>query len=244
MNPDALGFLNNILEGTIFNPFGLHSRAYNVLDEKVFEGALPYGYDESQIGKPVQMPDGDVKYTTPGYGPQSGESFRKVTGRYPKGFEPAPKEDTKPASTGGQGYGGNAGPYTPPAPPVLTGDKPQETIKQQPLNEFQQLLEELKKIRDPATLQAITDIQNRAAIERSLVTSALAERQSKERTAREIEKENIQAWREARVAQINANATQAAALASAVWASSQMNPNVVSQAFQAALKPITLTGKA
>lgn len=244
MNPDALGFLNNVLEGTIFNPFGIHSRAYNALDEKVFGGSLPLGFDASQVGKPVMMPDGDVKYTTPGYGPQSGESFRKVTGQYPKGFEPAPKEDKKPASTGSQGYDYSPNSYTPPAPPVLTGDKPQETIKQQPLNEFQQLLEELKKIRDPATLQAITDIQNRAAIERSIVTSALAERQSKERTAREIEAENIRAWRDARVAQINANATQAAALASAVWASSQMNPNVVGNAFQAALKPITLTGKA
>jgi len=244
MNPDALGFLNNVLEGTIFNPFGLHSRAYNVLDEKVFGGELPYGYDESQVGKPVQMSDGDVKYTTPGYGPQSGESFKKVTGRYPKGFEPAPKEDKKPTSTGGQGYGYDPNSYTPPAPPVLTGDKPQDTIKQQQLNEFQQILEEIKKIRDPATLQAISDIQNRAALERSIVTSALAERQSKERTAREIERENIRAWSEARVAQINANATQAAAFASAVWASSQMNPNVVGNAFQAALKPITLTGRA
>jgi hypothetical protein len=244
MNPDALGFLNNILEGTIFNPFGLHSRAYNVLDEKVFEGALPYGYDESQIGKPVQMPDGDVKYTTPGYGPQSGESFRKVTGRYPKGFEPAPKEDKKPASTGGQGYGGNAGPYTPPAPPVLPGDKPQDTIKQQPLNEFQQILEEIKKIRDPATVQALSDIQENAAIRRSFLTSALAKEQSKELTARKIEEANIKAWTDARVAQINANAASSAALASIIWTSTQMGPNVVQKAFEAALQPITLTRRA
>jgi hypothetical protein len=235
---DPYKFLNEALGGT---PFGI---IYDAVDKTVFGGGLPGGFEKIEIGKPVMMPDGDVKYTTPGYGPQSGESFKKVTGRYPKGFEPAPTEDKKTASAGGQGYGGNTGPYTPPAPPVLPGDKPQDTIKQQPLNEFQQLLEELKKIRDPATLQAITEIQNRAAIERSIVTSALAERQSKERTAREIEAENIRAWRDARVAQINANATQAAALASAVWASSQMNPNVVGNAFQAALKPITLTGKA
>jgi hypothetical protein len=235
---DPYNFLNQALGGT---PFGI---IYDVVDKTVFGGGLPGGFEKIEIGKPVMMPDGDVKYTTPGYGPQSGESFKKVTGQYPKGFEPAPKEDKKTASAGGQGYGASSGPYTPPAPPILPGNEPQETIKQQPLNEFQQLLEELKKIRDPATLQAITDIQNRAALERSIVTSALAERQSKERTAREIETENIRAWRDARVAQINANATQAAALASAVWASSQMNPNVVGNAFQAALKPITLTGKA
>ena len=235
---DPYKFLDQALGGT---PFGL---IYDAIDKTVFGGGLPGGFEKIEIGKPVMMPDGDVKYTTPGYGPQSGESFKKVTGQYPKGFEPGPKEDKKTASAGGQGYGASSGPYTPPAPPILPGDKPQDTIKQQPLNEFQQLLEELKKIRDPATLQAITDIQNRAAIERSIVTSALAERQSKERTAREIEAENIRAWRDARVAQINANATQAAALASAVWASSQMNPSVVGNAFQAALKPITLTGKA
>jgi hypothetical protein len=214
---DPYKFLNQALGGT---PFGI---IYDAVDKTVFGGGLPGGFEKIEIGKPVMMPDGDVKYTTPGYGPQSGESFKKVTGQYPKGFEPAPKEDKQTASAGGQGYGASSGPYTPPAPPILPGDKPQDTIKQQPLNEFQQLLEELKKIRDPATLQAITDIQNRAAIERSIVTSALAERQSKERTAREIEAENIRAWRDARVAQINANATQAAALASAVWASSQMN---------------------
>ena len=240
MNPDALAFLNNVLGGTITNPIGM---AYNTLDEKVFGGSLPLGFEKSEFGKPVVMPGGDIKYTTPGYGPQSGESFRKVTGQYPKGFEPAPKEDKKPAFTGGQGYGGSSGPYTPPAPPVLTGDKPQDTIKQQPLTEFQQLKDELKKILDPATLQAITDIQNNAAIKRSLVTSALAREQSKELTARRIEEATIAAWKDARVAQINANATQAAALASAIWASSQMNPSIVNNSFQAALRPITLTGR-
>ena len=240
MNPDALAFLNNVLGGTIANPIGM---AYNTLDEKVFGGSLPLGFEKSEFGKPVVMPGGDIKYTTPGYGPQSGESFRKVTGQYPKGFEPAPKEDKKPAFTGGQGYGGSSGPYTPPAPPVLTGDKPQDTIKQQPLTEFQQLEDKLNKILDPATLKAIIDIQNNAAIERSLVTSALAREQSKELTARRIEEANIQAWKDARVAQINANATQAAALASAIWASSQMNPSIVNNSFQAALRPITLTGR-
>lgn len=235
MNP--LDFLNNALYGTPFGP------AYDVVDKTVFGGALPGGLEKSELGSRVVMPGGDIKYTTPGYGPQSGESFKKVTGQYPKGFEPAPKEDKKPASTGGQGYGYDSNSYTPPAPPILPGEPAKKTIEQQPLTEFQQLKDELKKILDPATLQAITDIQNKAAIERSVITSALAREQSKELTARRIEEANIQAWKDARVAQINANATQAAALASAIWASSQM-PNVVGPAFQAALKPITLTGRA
>ena len=241
MNPDALAFLNNVLGGTIANPIGM---AYNTLDEKVFGGSLPLGFEKSEFGKPVVMPGGDIKYTTPGYGPQSGDSYKEVTGQYPKGFKPAPKEDKKPAFTGGQGYGGSSGPYTPPAPPVLTGDKPQDTIKQQPLTEFQQLEDKLNKILDPATLQAITDIQNNAAIKRSLVTSALAREQSKELTARRIEEATIAAWKDARVAQINANATQAAALASAIWASSQMNPAIVSEAFKTTFKPITVTRSA
>jgi hypothetical protein len=235
MNP--LDFLNNALYGTPFGP------AYDVIDKTVFGGALPGGLEKPEFGSRVVMPGGDIKYTTPGYGPQSGESFRKVTGQYPKGFEPAPKEDKKPASTGGQGYGYDSNSYTPPAPPILPGEPAKKTIEQQPLTEFQQLKDELKKILDPATLQAITDIQNKAAIERSVITSALAREQSKELTARRIEEANIQAWKDARVAQINANATQAAALASAIWASSQM-PNVIGPAFQAALKPITLTGRA
>jgi hypothetical protein len=235
---DPYKFLNEALGGT---PFGI---IYDAVDKTVFGGGLPGGFEKIEIGKPVMMPDGDVKYTTPGYGPQSGESFKKVTGRYPKGFEPAPTEDKKTASAGGQGYGGNTGPYTPPAPPVLPGDKPQDTIKQQPLNEFQQILEEIKKIRDPATVQALSDIQENAAIRRSFLTSALAKEQSKELTARKIEEANIKAWTDARVAQINANAASSAALASIIWTSTQMGPNVVQKAFEAALQPITLTRRA
>lgn len=235
---DALDFLNKVIYGTPFGP------AYDVVDKTVFGGALPGGVEKPEFGKPVVMPGGDIKYTTPGYGPQSGESFREVTGQYPKGFEPAPKENKKPASTGGQGYGYDSNSYTPPAAPTLPGEPAKDTIKQQPLTEFQQLKDELKKILDPATLEAITKIQNKAAIERSVITSALAREQSKELTARRIEEANIQAWKDARVAQINANATQAAALASAIWASSQMNPSVVQNSFQAALRPITLTGRA
>ncbi len=235
---NALDFLNKAIYGTPFGP------AYDVVDKTVFGGALPGGVEKPEFGKPVVMPGGDIKYTTPGYGPQSGESFQKVTGQYPKGFEPSPKEDKKPASTGGQGYGYDPNSYTPPAAPALPGEPAKKTIEQQPLTEFQQLKDELKKILDPATLQAITDIQNKAAIERSVITSALAREQSKELTARRIEEANIQAWKDARVAQINANATQAAALASAIWASSQINPSVVQNAFQAALRPITLTGRA
>lgn len=235
---DALDFLNKVIYGTPFGP------AYDVVDKTVFGGALPGGVEKPEFGKPVVMPGGDIKYTTPGYGPQSGESFRKVTGQFPKGFEPAPKEDKNPASTGGQGYGYDSNSYTPPAAPTLPGEPAKDTIKQQPLTEFQQLKDELKKILDPATLEAITKIQNKAAIERSVITSALAREQSKELTARRIEEANIQAWKDARVAQINANATQAAALASAIWASSQMNPSVVQNAFQAAFRPITLTGRA
>ena len=235
---DALDFLNKVIYGTPFGP------AYNVVDKTVFGGALPGGVEKPEFGKPVVMPGGDIKYTTPGYGPQSGESFREVTGQYPKGFEPASKENKKPASTGGQGYGYDSNSYTPPAAPTLPGEPAKDTIKQQPLTEFQQLKDELKKILDPATLEAITKIQNKAAIERSVITSALAREQSKELTARRIEEANIQAWKDARVAQINANATQAAALASAIWASSQMNPSVVQNAFQAAFRPITLTGRA
>lgn len=232
---DAFDFLNKVIYGTPFGP------AYDVVDKTVFGGALPGGVEKPEFGKPVVMPGGDIKYTTPGYGPQSGESFRKVTGQFPKGFEPAPKEDKNPAATGGQGYGYNPNSYTPPAAPTLPGEPAKDTIKQQPLTEFQQLKDELKKILDPATLEAITKIKNKAAIERSVITSALAREQSKELTARRIEEANIQAWKDARVAQINANATQAAALASAIWASSQMNPSVVQNAFQTAFKPITLT---
>jgi len=236
MNP--LDFLNNAIYGTPFGP------VYDVIDKTVFGGALPGGFEEPVFGTPVVMPGGDIKYTTPGYGPQSGESFRKVTGQYPKGFEPAPKEDKKPASTGGQGYGYDPNSYTPPAAPTLPGKPADDTITQQPLTEFQQLRDELKKILDPDTVEALSDIRNKAYLERSVITSALAREQSKELTARRIEEANIQAWKDARVAQINANATQAAALASAIWASSQMNPSVVQNSFQAALRPITLTGKA
>lgn len=114
MNP--LDFLNNALYGTPFGP------AYDIIDKTVFGGALPGGLESRKFGQPVVMPDGDIKYTTPGYGPQYPDTYKKVTGEYPKGFEPAPKEEKKPASTGGQGYGYNPNSYTPPAAPTLPGE--------------------------------------------------------------------------------------------------------------------------
>lgn len=208
MNP--FDFLNNALYGTPFGP------AYDVIDKTVFGGALPGGLEKRKFGQPVVMPDGDIKYTTPGYGLQYPETYKKVTGEYPKGFEPAPKEEKKPASTGGQGYGYNPNSYTPPAAPTLPGEPAKKTIEQQPLTEFQQLREDLKKLLDPETLERISNIQENAANRRSFLTSALAREQSKELTARKIEEATINAWRDRQVALINANATQAAALASAV----------------------------
>lgn len=238
-------FLNSFLEqaalagvSSIFPPALLLAPAAKAAFGVAFK-------EKPEFGLPVSMPDGDVKYTLEGYGPQSGESYKKVTGGYPKGYEPASKERPKltqelilspPPST--------VPPSFPPIPTLPGASKPEGTIPQTTDKLPEDILGELRKVLDPQRLQEILDIQNKAAIERSVITSALAREQTKELTARRIEEENIRAWKEARVAQINANAIQAASLASIIGGSFQINPAVMSEAFKASLQPITLTRRA
>jgi len=236
MDDFATQFLDVFVRGT---PLGY---PYTLVDKNFFGGKLPSGAEPDDSGAPVVMPDGDIKYKTPGYGLQSGESYKKVTGQYPKGFKPAPTDNRTQQPAAPRGY--DSGSSTPPAAPTLPGEPSKDTIEQKSIPEFQQMRDELRRMLDPATIQRLSDIATERSIVTSAVTNALALKQSKELTARKIEEANINAWRDARVAQINANATQAAALASAIWASTQMNPSVVSEGFKAAFRPITITGRA
>jgi hypothetical protein len=234
-------FLNSFLEqaalagaSSIFPPALLLAPAAKA----AFGGAFK---EKPEFGLPVSVPGGDVKYTLEGYGPQSGESYKKVTGEYPKGYEPAPKEKPKLTQEPILSPPSTSPPYVLSIPAPTGGSKPESTISQTTDKLPEDILGELRKVLNPQRLQEILDIQNKAAIERSVITSALAREQTKELTARKIEEENIRAWKEARVAQINANAIQAASLASIIGGSFQINPAVMSEAFKASLQPITLT---
>lgn len=230
-------FLNSFLEQTALNLFP----PALLLAPAVKAVGASLKKDESEYGLPVSMPDGDIKYTLKGYGPQSGETYKKMTGEYPAGYKPTPRRTAAAAPSPTPDPSPSSTAAFPPIPALPGSSTPEGEIPQTTDKMPGEILDELRKVLDPERLQQILDIQNQAAIERSIVTSALAREQTKELTARKIEEENIKAWRDARVAQINANATQAAALAATIWGSFQMNPNIMSEAFKAALQPITLT---
>ena len=224
------------------NPIGWTYGVLDLLSDGSLPGAIPSQDERRAYGTKKGTPDGDVKYWAgPDYGYQSGESYKKALGRYPSGFTPEPlASDTSSAPTPPQGGGGvssTPGGGTPPAIPRLPGEPSRDAIPQSEDKGVKDLLNILQKQLTPESFAEFERIRNRSAIERSLVTSLLAQQQTKEKSRRDLETENIRAWRGIQEARINANATQAAALASAIWASSQISPSIIQESYKAALTP-------
>lgn len=192
-------------------------------------GRLPAGFqtedEKRKIGTPRVQTGGDLKYWAgPDWGYQSGEAFKQARGSYPAGFKPTPAAPAPAA--GPDSTGSTIPPWTPPpsnipAPPQLPAPSQKASIPQTEDKMPRDILEILKEQLTPERIAEIEGIRTGEALKRGLVTSLLAQRQSKEKTRREIELENIKSWQAIQTAKINANATQAAALASAIWSASQ-----------------------
>lgn len=100
----------------------------------------------------------------------------------------------------------------------------------------------LERVLDPELRGRLAAQDTKEAITRALVTSALSMRQSRENSRRQIEIENIQAWRDLERSRIEANARQAMALGSTI--ASSLIPNqglagVLTQAYQSAMSPFS-----
>ena len=208
-------------------------------------GYIPPGQLAYKDGKPVYFVD---SY----YGYQSPESFKKATGKYPKGFTPSEPEqpkagqpeidtDTTTSNEGGDtlpgGSTGSGGTVTAPeGGPILEGEGAKQT--QEPITA--EVLERLDRYADPAYQEEISRIKTRNLIEAATVMSALRAPRERQKQAAEIERQNIQAWRDIRAAQIEANARQQMALGLATVSAMAPNLSNFAEIYKASTAPFNI----
>jgi hypothetical protein len=211
-------------------------------------GAPPPGQLAYKDGKPVF-------YVDPYYGFQSAESFKKATGKYPQGFEPAaPLASAAPPSPaspepdmGSQGAssteppatGGGAPDTAPPAPtPGSVGEGAGVEQEQEPIVDPTREL--IERVFDPEYQREISQQKLRNLIEASIVTSALKAPRERQKQQAETERQNIQAWRDIRTAQIEANARQQMALGLATVSALTPNMQNFAEIYKASQAPFNL----
>jgi hypothetical protein len=89
----------------------------------------------------------------------------------------------------------------------------------------------------------LREAERKAELERSIVTASLRDRGLQELSRRQIETENIRAWRDLQVARENARSNQAISLATTAYLSQIPNAGVMqamSEAMTAAMVPVTI----
>jgi hypothetical protein len=92
-------------------------------------------------------------------------------------------------------------------------------------------------------LEPLRAAERKAELERSIVTASLRDRGLQELSRRQIETENIRAWRDLQVARENARSNQAISLATTAYLSQIPNANVMeamNKAMTAAMTPVTI----
>jgi hypothetical protein len=204
-------------------------------------GTPPVGQLAYKDGKPVF-------YVDPYYGFQSGESFKKATGNYPQGFEPSAQQlPSTPAAT--------AGPETPSAEPPTVGDNAPDTAPSAPspssvgegadIEQEQEPIvdptrELIERVFDPEYQRELSQQKLRNLVEASIVTSALKAPRERQKQQSEIERQNIQAWRDIRTAQIEANARQQMALGLATVSALTPNLSNFAEIYKASTAPFNL----
>jgi len=179
------------------------------------------------------------------------ELYARATGI--KGYRPAAatppaiKEDEKGTVTPG-----STGADMPPPPPILP-PPPSTTLPETKapysgttIPQSQDsvitdvLLPYLKELGDPKRLKEIEDMRLQNLLKSQVLTSELTRAGERARYMRDIEKENIQAWKERQVAQINANAQLAASLGAAtVAAFAPPSASALASTLQAAMQPFS-----
>jgi len=128
----------------------------------------------------------------------------------------------------------------PPAAPTLPdpGQLPAPTIPQGTDAGYKELVDILKAQTDPARVKELESFRAQKLLEQSLLTSALSGRREAARYGRDIEKENIQAWRNIEQEKIRANAIAQASIGVAmVSAFAPPNAQALSSTLQAAMAP-------
>lgn len=89
----------------------------------------------------------------------------------------------------------------------------------------------------------LREAERKAELERSIVTASLRDRGLQELSRRQIETENIRAWRDLQVARENARSNQAISLATTAYLSQIPNANVMqamTEAMKASIVPVAI----
>lgn len=195
---------------------------------KKLTGAFPEGY-EPKLGAPAVLRGKPVFYAGKAYGYQSPASYKEVVGSLPTGYKPeeAPTSDDETGQgtgAGGAGEGGAGGAAGGGTGGERGGQLEGEGAKQTQEPVVDTVRETLERLSDLGFQEELGRLKTRNLVEAATVLSALRAPRERQKQQAEIERQNIQAWRDMRVAQINANAQQGTALSLAI--ASSMAPNL------------------
>jgi hypothetical protein len=228
---------------TLINPLGAiaHTAATNLIP-----GYAPTVGEEEEVG-------GQKKYYAgERYGYQSPESYRKIFGAFPKSVRTQLEDQQRARAAAGGESGSSRGDTdwqqtptppqdsTPPPAPTLPEPAGTEKIPQKEDQTPQDILSRLDKYLSPEFQQQLREQETEQFIRRSLLTSALAYRQTLANTRRQEALEKMRVWRDVQAAQIEANSRAMGALASTAWAAVTPNANTMTalgQQYQATMAP-------
>jgi hypothetical protein len=160
--------------------------------------------------------------------PQQGSGSAAETGSVPPGSAPPAPTLPPPPST-------NLPPTSAPYPNTTIPQQQDETVKA--------LFEYLKEQSNPSRLKEVEEMRLRNFLKSQLLTSELTRQGERARYARDIEKANIDAWKERQIAMYNANATMAAGLGAATMAAfAPPSASALSSTLSAAMQPFSNIG--
>lgn len=148
------------------------------------------------------------------------------------GAKPPQQEGPKPEEVDQRGPESTTETGSPTQPPAAQSTDPLVSV----------LVEAFKAEMDPTRSAERSRIDTENFIKRTLITNALAMRQTRENTKRQVELKNIEAWKALEQARIEANTRQAIATGQTVAAMTLPNQGlgqVLGQAYQASLAPFS-----
>jgi len=228
---------------TLLNPFGAAAHAVGT---KFIPGYAP------TVGEAKDIEGQKKYYAGERYGYQSPESYREIFGAFPKSVRTELEAQQRARAAAGGGAGNSRGETdwqqtptapqssTPPPPPTLPEPEGSQKVPQTEDKTPQDILSRLDKYLSPEFQQQLREQETEQFLRRSLLTSALAYRQTLANTRRQEALERMRVWRDVQAAQIEANSRAMSSLAATAWASVTPNTNFMNalgQQYQATMAP-------
>jgi hypothetical protein len=252
MNPEFWRLAGSALTSPLNPMYSVGAPAIALGQSLGLPGLTPGG-KQYKVGDEVIV-DGKPKYYAgPDLGPQNAETYKKIFGAFPESVrnrleaEVAGRRAAEGGSRADSSSDWNQTPTPPasstaPEAPQLPEPEGSEPIEQGQDKSVEGIVGQLKQYLDLPYQQQLKDLETEQFVRRSLLTNALALRQSRESSRRQLELENRRIWRDAEVARIEANSRAASALAATAWASVTPNTNfmqALGEQYKASMAPFT-----